>query len=75
MSLSQAKNNQWCIIKDIEIDNFKIQLRLMELGIVVGERVIIKKKSVNKKTLLIAFLNSCFTIKDSVAKGILVEYA
>lgn len=75
MNLFDVKPNTWCIVKDIKIEDYKTKVRLMELGIIKNTRIIVKKKSLMKKTLLVAFSNSCFTIKDDISKEIVVEYA
>lgn len=75
MSLNDVKLNCTSIIKEINIDNYQTKIRLMELGLNVGTRVIVKHKSLLKKTLLVAFENSCFTLKENFARNIVVEYA
>ena len=59
------------IVKTI---NSKEKIRLMELGLVENCCLQVLHKSVLKKTLLIAFSNSCFTINEDVAKGVEVFY-
>lgn len=75
MSLSDAKLNTNCIIKSIDIKDEKTKIRLMELGLVEGSVVQVSRRSVLKKTLLIIFNASCFTIKDNLAREIMVNYA
>jgi len=75
MNLSEVKLNTKCVIQSVNIKNEKIKLRLMELGLNVGVKVIVKSKSLMKKTLLIVFNNSCFTIGIESAKNIVVAYA
>lgn len=74
MELSKAKIATDCAIKSINIDDEKMKFRLMELGIIVGSKIRVEKKSVLKKTLLVVFNNSCFTLKENFAKKILVNY-
>ena len=75
MSLEQAKHNVPCIIKQVNIEDYNTKLRILELGLVKGEKVVVKSKSVLKHTLLVVFANACFTLKDNLAKQIEVEYA
>lgn len=75
MNLFDVKLNACCIIKEINIKDEKNKIRLMELGLVKGCKVVVKKKSVFKKNLLITFNYSCFTINDKFAKEIVVNYA
>ena len=75
MSLSNAKLNTDCVIKSVDIKDEKTKIRLMELGLVEGCIVRVAKHSVLKKTLLIIFNASCFTLKDNLAREIEVNYA
>lgn len=75
MSLSDVKLNVDCIIKSVNIQDEKTKIRLMELGLIEGCVVQVNRKSVLKKTLLIIFNSSCFTLKDNLAQDILVNYA
>ena len=75
MSLNDVKLNTECIVKRIDIDDEKTKIRLMELGLIEGARVLLKHKSLKKKTLLLVLNSCCFTIKDSIASGIMVKYA
>lgn len=75
MNLSDVKLNAKCVVKTVNIQNEKIKIRLMELGIVEGCTILVNKKSIFKKTLLVIFANSCFTLKENLAKEIEVEYA
>ena len=73
MTLFEAKPNANLKVKNINLDN-KEKLRLMELGLIDNSIVKVKKKSMLKKTLLIVFSNSCFTISADMAKHIEVVY-
>ena len=75
MSLSDVKLNTDCVIKSINIKDEKIKIRLMELGLIEGAIVQVNRRSVLKKTLLIIFNLTCFTLKDNLAKEIVVKYA
>ena len=75
MKLSKAKINTKCVIKSVCVKNEKIKFRLMELGLVENCQLIVFKKSVLKKTLLIDFAHSRFTLKENLANEIEVEYA
>lgn len=75
MSLSEVKLNTPCLVKEINIADEKTKIRLMELGIVLNTKILVKNKSVFKKTLLVVFNASCFTLKEDVAKMIVVNYA
>ena len=75
MKLSKVKLNAECKIKSVNVKNEQTKIRLMELGLVEGTKIIVNKKSVFKKTLLIIFCFSCFTLKENLAEEIEVEYA
>lgn len=75
MNLNEVKLNTNCVIKSINIQDEKTKIRLMELGLIEGSVVQVYRKSVLKKTLLIIFNSTCFTLKDDFAKEILVKYA
>lgn len=74
MNLSQAKLNTVCVVKSLSLTDTETKIRLMELGITPGTKIKVKHKSGLKKTLLIIFASSCFTLKDNLAKGIEVTY-
>lgn len=73
MTLLEAKLNTNLILKNINTDE-KTKLRLMELGLIVGNKILIKKRSGLKRTLLVVFSNACFTINAEIAKEIEVCY-
>ena len=75
MNLNDVKLNTDCIIKSVEIHNEKTKIRLMELGLIEGCVVRVNKKSALKKTLLIIFNSTCFTLKNNLASEIVVQYA
>ena len=75
MSLLDVKLNTDCVIKSVNVKDEKIKIRLMELGLVQGCVVKVNRKSVLKKTLLIIFNSTCFTLKDNLAREIVVNYA
>lgn len=74
MKLSNVKIATDCVVKSIDVEDEKMKIRLMELGVVVGVKIRVEKKSVLKKTLLVVFNNSCFTLKENFAKKIMVNY-
>ena len=74
MNLFEAEHNKKCKILSVEIKDFKTRIRLMELGLFVGQVVVVKRKSILKKTLLIFFNSCCFTLKDNFAKQVVVCY-
>ncbi len=75
MSLSDVKLNTDCVIKSVDIKDEKTKIRLMELGLIEGSVVLVNRKSVLKKTLLLIFNSTCFTLKDNLAREIVVNYA
>ena len=75
MSLNDVKLNTDCVIKSVDIEDEKTKIRLMELGLIEGAIVKVSRRSVLKKTLLIIFNSSCFTLKDNLAREIVVKYA
>ena len=74
MSLYDAKLNTECMVKEINIADEKIKIRLMELGLILGCRLKVENKSALKQTMLVAFNSSCFTLKEEIAKGIIINY-
>ena len=75
MDLSEAQLNKRCLVKNVDIKDEKTKIRIMELGIVEGVKILVFRKSALKKTLLIVFASSCFTLKENLAKQIEVCYA
>lgn len=75
MKLSEVELNRTCIVRNINIKKEKTKFRIMELGIIKDCEIVVKKKSALKKTLLIIFCFSCFTLKENIANEIEVEYA
>ena len=75
MSLSEVKLNAQAVIKEINIADTKIKIRLMELGLIIVTKIVVKNKSIMKKTMLVVFNATCFTLKDNLAKEIVVNYA
>ena len=74
MNLNEVKLKRKCVILNNDVQDEKVKIRLMELGLVEGCFVSIEKRSVFKKTLLIIFASSCFTLKENLAKLIEVKY-
>ena len=75
MNLNQVKLNTPCLVSKINVSDELTKIRIMELGIVRNAIIEVKHKSLLKKTLLVLFNNSCFVIKENVAKNIEVVYA
>ena len=75
MNLNNVKLDVNCVIKEIKIQDEKTKIRLMELGLIEGSFVKVYKKSVLKKTLLIIFNSTMFTLKENIAQDIVVKYA
>lgn len=73
MLLNQAKLNVDLVVKNIN-SNSKNKLRLQELGLIDGTKILVKHKSILKNTMLIIFNNSCFVINSNIAKEIEVNY-
>ncbi len=74
MNLIDVKLNTDCMIKQININDEKTKIRLMELGLILGCKLRVGNKSMLKQTLLIEFNSSCFTLKSDIAKMIVVNY-
>ena len=74
MKLNESKLNTNLIVKNINADE-KTKLRLMELGLTLDSEIYVKHKSLMKKTMLVIFNYSCFTIKEEIAKLVEVNYA
>ena len=62
------------MVRTVNLKNQKIQIRLMELGLINGAIVQVNRKSVFKKTLLVILNSCCFTLKSNIASEIVVEY-
>ena len=75
MTLDNVKLNIKCVVKSVKIINEKFKIRLMELGLINGCEIKVIKKSAMKKTLLVIFNSTCFTLKVNLATMIEVEYA
>ena len=75
MKLSEVKINKTCLVKSINILDEQTKFRILELGVNVNTKILVKHKSVFNKTFLIIFNNSCFTIGKNLAQSIEVEYA
>jgi len=75
MNLNEVKPNKNCVVKNVKILDEHIKIRIMELGLITNANIIVKHKSLLKKTLLVVFNNSCFTLKENLAKNIEVAYA
>ena len=75
MNLNEVKLNANCVVKSVNILDELTKIRIMELGIIRNVNIIVKHKSLLKKTLLVVFNNSCFTLKENFAKSIEVLYA
>ena len=75
MTICDCNKNQEYYIKQLNIEDDKLKLRLYEIGFFVGSKIKILNKSFLNKTLLINVLDSCFAIKADVAKLIEVDYA
>lgn len=67
------KNDEYCI-KQLNISDNKLKLRLYEIGFFTSSKIKVLNKSFFNKTLLVNVLDSCFTIKGDVAKLIEVDY-
>ena len=75
MNLYLVKLNTMCLIKSVNVEDETTKIRLMELGIIDGARIKVTKKSLLKKTFLVEFNSTCFTLKENIAKQIEVVYA
>lgn len=75
MNLSKAKLNTECIVQNVAVKDTNFKIRLMELGLTPGTKIKVKHKSALKKTLLVVFACTCFTLKENIAKEIEVIYA
>lgn len=74
MTLNDVKLNTSCVVKSVNIEDYKSKMRIMELGLIEGVKVVVKNKSALKRTLLIAFNYGCFTLKNNIAEKVEVEY-
>ena len=74
MNLSDVEIDKNCVIKSVDLLDEQIKFRIMELGIISNTKILVKHKSIFKKTFVIIFNNSCFTISKNIANRIEVEY-
>lgn len=74
MTLLNCELNKKCKIISLNVEDEKLKIHLMEIGFFKFNIVSVSKRSVLKKTLLVDVLDSCFAIKDDMAKLIEVEY-
>lgn len=75
MNLFEVKLNFLCKVESVNVLDEPTKIRLMELGLVIGSKVKVIKRSILKDTLLIVFNSTCFTLKANLARGIVVAYA
>ena len=75
MKLSDVKLKTECVVKSVNVKDEKTKIRLMELGLVENTIVKVERTSILKKTLLIVFNSTCFTLKENLASEIEVNYA
>ena len=68
MSIYDCNKNEEYFIKQVNINDDKLKLRLYEIGFFVGSKIKVLNKSFLNKTLLVYVLDSCFAIKGEVAK-------
>lgn len=74
MRLVDVKINRNCVIKNIDIEEMTLRLRILELGLVPNTKIYVKNISLLKKTLLVVFAHSCFSLSSKIASKILVDY-
>ena len=75
MKLSSVELKRKYVIESVETFDFKTKIRLMELGLVPGTSLYVKNRSILKKTLIVVFASSCFSISSKHAENIMVKYA
>ena len=75
MTIYDCNKNEECFVKQVNINDDKLKIRLYEIGFFVGSPIKVLNKSFLNKTLLVGVLDSCFVIKADVAKMIEVDYA
>ena len=74
MTLVECEKNKTVKIAELLEMDFKLKVRLCEIGFFVGSKVKVLKCSKTQKTMLVQVLDSCFVIKRDIAKFIKVEY-
>ena len=73
-SLVSSRVGQPYVIKEILKDlETKYRLRLLELGFLPGEEIILKQKSLKKKTFLVEVRGNMFVIQENIARFVRVE--
>lgn len=73
MKLLKSIINKEVIIKKINILDEKYNIRLQELGLYEGAKIVLLNFSPLKQTMLVKIFNSVFAIKSDVANLIEVE--
>lgn len=74
MKLTNLKIGTKVKIIRLDIKDYKLRLRLQELGLYAGNVVTIINISPLKETFLVQIFNTCFAIKKNIASNIYVEY-
>ena len=73
-SLVSSRVGQPYKIKKIQTNlEIKYRLRLLELGFLPGEEIILKQKSLKKKTFLVEVRGNMFVIQENIARFVRVE--
>ena len=73
-SLVSSRVGQPYKIKKIQTNlETKYRLRLLELGFLPGEEIILKQKSLKKKTFLVEVRGNMFVIQENIARFVRVE--
>ena len=74
MTLEQCELKRDVEIISLNGLDMKLKIRLYEIGFFPSSIIQVLNKSYSKKTLLVQVLDSCFTLKNDIAKFIEVGY-
>lgn len=72
ISLINLKVNKKSVVKKVDDFDQKFKCRLIELGFVNGEKVVVLKNFKNNKTLLVLVRGSVFALDYNLAEKIFV---
>ena len=72
ISLCDLKINKKTVVVKIEDFDNRLKCRLIELGFVKGERVIVLRKHKRNQVLIVVVRGCCFALDYNLAKNIMV---
>ena len=73
MYLNESELNKFYLIEDVLIEDKKLQIRLMQLGIFPSNKISLIRFSPGKKTVLVNIFNTVFALKVQIASQIMIS--